>query len=350
MGSKITRDVTVDLLKDMVKVNEFNGTPLGYDNQTADQVKGSWVPTEPTESLSLPDMNLELYPAGHVAGACMACIRAEGKSVLYTGDFCLHETEILEGCKTDLLPKEPDVLISESTYGGTIRQPRSELTDQLFKEIKGTLKHRGNVLIPTFAFHRSQEMAKRLDQAIENGTLPNCNVYMVSKLAHEITKVFNGYRDLFKQDAQQGAKPFEYKHVQELERTTDIEEPAVVVCTPGFGHAGASLNLLNEWAEIEENTVIITSGYLPPDSPLKLAKEKHYVKIEGERYPVQARIVQIELSGHADQTELVELVRQLKPKRTVLVHGDLKQAEALSEKIAELTQVCIPEKNETINL
>jgi Cft2 family RNA processing exonuclease len=57
------------------------------------------------------------------------------------------------------------------------------------------------------------------------------------------------------------AKPFEYRHVKEIERTTDIEEPAIVVCTPGFGHAGASLNLLNKWAEIEENTIIITSGY-----------------------------------------------------------------------------------------
>ena len=44
LGSKITRDVTVELLKDMIKVNEFNGTPLGYDNQTVDQVSGSWNP------------------------------------------------------------------------------------------------------------------------------------------------------------------------------------------------------------------------------------------------------------------------------------------------------------------
>ncbi len=52
----------------------------------------------------------------------MTGIRAEGKSVLYTGDFCLHDTEILEGCNIDLLPKEPDLLVSESTYGGTVTQ------------------------------------------------------------------------------------------------------------------------------------------------------------------------------------------------------------------------------------
>jgi Cft2 family RNA processing exonuclease len=190
-------------------------------------------------------------------------------------------------------------------------------------------------------------MAKRIDLAIENGVLPNCNVYMVSKLANKITKIFNDYSPLFKQKR---AKPFEYKHVQEVERTTYIEEPAIVICTPGFGHAGASLSLLNAWAEIEENTIIVTSGYLPPDSPLRLAKDKHYIKIDGERFPVQAKIVQIELSGHADQRELVQLIEHLKPKQTVLVHGDLKEAQALSELVCELTQVNIPEKNETVNI
>ncbi len=347
VGLKITRDVTVELLKDMIKVNEYEGTPLGYDNQTVDKMKGSWVPTD---TLALPDMNIELYSAGHVAGAAMTGICAEGKSLLYTGDFCLHDTEILVGCNSQLLPQQPDVLISESTYGGRIRPKRSELIDQLFSEISYTIKHRGNVLIPTFAFHRSQEMAKRIDQAIENGVLPKCNVYMISKLANKITKIFNGYPPLFKQQTQNRAKPFEYKHVQEVERTTQIKEPAIVICTPGFGQAGASLNLLNAWAEIEENTIIVTSGYLPPDSPLRLAKDKHYIKIDGERFPVQAKIVQIELSGHADQLELVQLIRYLKPKQTVLVHGDLKEAEALSNKVSELTQVSIPEKNETINI
>jgi uncharacterized protein len=347
VGSKITRDVTVELLKDMIKVNEYNGTPLGCDSQAVDQVKSQWVSTE---NLSLADMNIELLPAGHVAGASMISIRTEGKTLLYTGDFCLHDTEILDGCNQDLLPQQPDVLISESTYGGTIRQPRGELIDQLYTEIAYTIKHRGNVLIPTFAFHRSQEMAKRIDQAIENGTLPRCNVYMLSKLANKITSIFNIYPQLFKQQAQRQAKPFEYRYVQEIERTEEINEPAVVICTPGFGHAGASLSLLNEWAEIEENTVIVTSGYLPPDSPLKLAKDKHYIKIDGERWPVQAKIVQIELSGHADQQELVELIQRLKPKQTLLVHGDLKEAEALSKQVSELTKVSIPEKNISIRV
>jgi uncharacterized protein len=347
VGSKITRDATAELLQDMIKVNEFNGTSLGVDNRAVDQVRGSWIPTD---KFDLVDMNIELYPAGHVAGAAMTSIHADGKSLLYTGDFCLHDTEILVGCKPKLLPQQPDVLISESTYGGRVRTQRSELIDQLYNEIRYTIKHRGNVLIPTFAFHRSQEMAKRIDQAIDNDTLPNCRVYMLSKLANKITKIFNNYADLFKQQTQQKAKPFEYKHLQEIERISDIEEPAIVICTPGFGHAGASLNLLNSWAEIEENTIIVTSGYLPPDSPLKLAKDKHYVKIDGERYPVQAKIVQIELSGHADQLELVELITQLRPKRTIFVHGDLKEAEAVSKKISELTEVSIPEKNESINI
>lgn len=347
VGSEITRDTTIELLKDMIKVNEYNGTPLGYDNQTIDQLKGAWIPTE---TLNLKDMNIKLYPAGHVAGAAITGVRAEGKSLIYTGDFCLHETEILFGCNLQLLPQHPDVLISESTYGGTIRQQRNQLIDKLYAEISYTIKHRGNVLIPTFAFHRSQEIATLIDQAIENAVIPNCRVYMISKLANKITKIFNNYSLLFKQQNNKREKPFEYRHVREVERTSDIVEPAIVISTPGFGHAGTSLNLLNTWAEIEENTIIVTSGYLPPDSPLRLAKDKHYIKIDGERYPVSAKIVQIGLSAHADQRELVELIQRLKPKRTVLVHGDLKEAEALSNQISVLTEVTIPKKNESINI
>ena len=44
---------------------------------------------------------------------------------MYTGDFCIHDSEILEGCKIDTLPRNPDILISESTYGGKIRFPET---------------------------------------------------------------------------------------------------------------------------------------------------------------------------------------------------------------------------------
>jgi len=92
----------------------------------------------------------------------------------------------------------------------------------------------------------------------------------------------------------------------------------------------------------------LTSGYLPPDSPLRNAQEKRYFRAEGEKIPVRARFDQIELSGHADQREIVELVSKVKPKRTLLVHGDLEQAEALSTAISEMTEVYIPEKGESI--
>jgi len=108
---------------------------------------------------------------------------------------------------------------------------------------------------------------------------------------------------------------------------------------------------LEQWAEGEENTIILTSGFLPVDSPLKSAKEKRWFRAaEGDKIQVAARIEQIELSGHADQLELIQLVTKLKPKKTLLVHGDLPMAEALAEKISEITEVSIPEKGESISI
>jgi len=212
------------------------------------------------------------------------------------------------------------------------------------------MKEGSNVLVPTFAFHRSQEMARRIDQAIENGTLPKYNSYTISALAHKINGHFNANKQLFTAEVQEQNQPFSYKHVENVEKITDVKEPAIVICTAGFGHAGASLSLLAQWADCEDNLVIVTSGYLPPDSPLKLAMETGYFRAEGEKIPMAAKIDKIELSGHADQTELIQLVTQLKPKKTLLVHGNLDEAQTLAEKLAGLTDVCIPEKGETISI
>jgi Cft2 family RNA processing exonuclease len=347
LGSKITRDVTVELLKDMIKVQKFKGGREVYDEIVVNKIKDAWVSSE---SLALPGMALDLYSAGHVAGAKMTGIRSEGKTVLYTGDFCIHDSEILNGCNLEALPKAPDVLISESTYGGKVRSPRNEAIEYFLAKILDAIKKRRNILIPTFAFHRSQEMIKRIDQAMSNGALPPYNAYTISNLALKISTMFNANKILFTKEIQQQDQPFTYTHFKHLERTTEIIEPAIVVCTPGFGHAGASLSLLTQWAESEDTVVILTSGYLPPDSPLKLAKEKRFYKIDGEKISVLAKFEQIELSGHADQSEIVQLVEKLKPKKTILVHGDIEQAEALSKVISDITEVSIPEKGENITI
>ncbi|MCK4933029.1 MBL fold metallo-hydrolase [Candidatus Bathyarchaeota archaeon] len=345
VGSRMTRDVTTDLLRDMVKIQRMNGKNFPYNNHDADNVRKLWWIRD---SIALPGMSIRLYPAGHVAGARMTSIHAEGKEILYTGDFCLHDTEILEGSKLENLPKEPEALIVESTYGGTIRLRRSELVDQLLERILCTIERKGNVLIPSFAFHRSQEMAKRIDKAMEDGVLPEYHVYTISKLAQKITGYFNSHKQFFTKSIQKENEPFNYRHVKQLRRTQQIKEPAIVICTSGFGHAGASLHLLNKWAVNESNSVIINSGYLPPESPLKVAMEKGKLIKNGAKVPVRAEVEQIALSGHADQVELVQLVETLRPKSTFLIHGELEQAQAFSKEISGITEVHIPEVKEVI--
>ncbi|UCG45105.1 MAG: MBL fold metallo-hydrolase [Candidatus Bathyarchaeota archaeon] len=347
VGSKITRDITTELLLDTIKIQSLNGNSFYYTEQDANKIERAWWVRD---KIALPKMSIRLLPAGHVAGAKMISIQTEGKEILYTGDFCLHDTEILVGSRVENLPEKPDVLIVESTYGGTVRRPRRELTDQLFKQILKTIEREGNVLIPAFAFHRSQEMAKRIDQAIESGVLPKYNVYTISPLADRITEYFNSYKHLFTDEVRKQKRPFDYRHVRHLYRTQQIREPAIVICTSGFGHAGASLHLLKQWVDNADNSVIINSGYLPPDSPLNIAREKGELTDNGRVISAKAEIEQIELSGHADQTELIELVKGLKPKKTFLVHGELDQAEALSHKISGISEVYIPKKKETVEI
>lgn len=346
VGSEISRDVTVDLLHDMVSIQQEKGN-LEFDDSHAEKVENCWWSRD---SVALPGINVMLQPAGHVAGAKITSLEAEKKRIVYTGDFCLHDSEILQGAKLETLPKKPDLLITESTYGGKARPPRQELLDQFMELMQTVMERRGNILLPTFAFHRSQEMAKRIDTAIERGILPRYNVYTISNLAHRINSYFNKNKQLFTKEIKRQKQPFNYHHVKHLYRTSQIKAPAVVVCTSGFGHAGASLRLLSEWSQDKDNCVILTSGYLPPDSPLKQAKEAGFFKTDEEIVQMYAEVRQIELSGHADQLELIEFISKIKPKRTALVHGDLEQAELLSKEVQNLTDVIIPEQDEIIDV
>lgn len=343
----MTRDVTIELLLDMIKIQNKKGKISVYNKHDIDLIRRNWWTKNST---ALPGMIVKLFPAGHVAGAKIAYVQSQGKNVLYTGDFCVHDTEILEGCKINKLPKKPDVLITESTYGGKIREDRDKLVKKFFDELVNTIEKKGNVLIPTFAFHRNQEMCKRIDQAMKEGIIPRYKVYTISNLAKKINGLFNDNKEYFKKEIQLQEKPFKYKYVKHLYRTSQIKEPAIVICTSGFGHAGASFHLLKKWATNPNNSIIITSGYLPTDSPLNYALQNKEFANNEELIRVAANIMQIELSGHADQKEIIELIKILKPKRTLLIHGELDQAKILLKKISKMTDAIIPEKNEIITI
>lgn len=346
IGSKATRDITTELLRDLIKINKFKSTPLSYSRSDLSTLAEMWLTRK---RVAMPGVEISLYPAGHVLGANMVQLKIKGKSLLYTGDFCIHPTEILDGANPETIPKEPDVLVMESTYGGIVRPIRTKLLNELFEKIIETMERRGNILIPAFAFHRLQEMCRRIDLAMITKILPKYNAYYISGLAHKITHYFNEYKYLLSKQVSHQARPFNFKRVRRLKRTEKIKEPAIVICTSGFGHAGASFSLVHQWAGNADDTIIINTGYLPPNSPLIMAKEGKIID-NGESIDVNADVTQIELSGHADQKQLIDFVKTLKPKETFLVHGNLDQAQLLSEKIKRYTDVQIPNINETFGI
>jgi len=346
MGSIATHDVAIQLLKDLIRIHKQRGKPLPYTLYDIAKLSDLWLARK---RVALPGMEISLHSAGHVLGANMVQLNAQGQTALYTGDFCMHDTEILKGVDTKTLPQEPDALIMESTYGGKTRPNRTELVKKLFGKILEAIERDGNILIPAFAFHRLQEMARTIDMAMKNKILPRYNAYYISGLAHRITSYYNEHKSLLKKRVKDERNPFAFARVKRLKRTEQIEEPAIVICTSGFGHAGASHSLLFEWAQNENNTIIINTGYLPPESPLLMAKEGKIAN-NGKSIHVNANVEQIELSGHADQKELTEFVKFLKPKQTFLVHGTIDQAQKLSEKINGYTDVQIPDKNESISI
>lgn len=345
-----TRDISELLLIDMIRVHEKRGEFIPYDVVDVDLLLNHWHILKPYNGISLPGMEIQLIPAGHVLGAVMILLKIGNRKILYTGDFCLHDSEILNGLKLEDIPKNIDLLICESTYGAKVRPPREELLDEFYSTIKRVIERDGNLLLPSFAFHRTQENIIRIDRGMLEGVIPYYRGYFMSKLAREISRAFNHYKYYFKDWIRRERKPFKARNIYYAKSLKHVKEPAIIVATAGFGHVGVSRKLLYEWGTQPENAVIITTGYIPEDSPLYSALHKGYVPENGGRIQISAEVKQIELSGHPDQTELIEFISQINPKQTLLVHGDEENAGTLAKLIEDKTNVIIPKPMETFKL
>jgi integrator complex subunit 11 len=113
------------------------------------------------EPFHLPGLTLVAYYAGHVIGAAMIHCTIGSASVLYTGDYNMVSDRLLGAAKVPRL--YPDVLITESTYATTLRDPRRSREGKLLDSIHSIVKNGGKVLVPVFAVGSAQEMSLLID-------------------------------------------------------------------------------------------------------------------------------------------------------------------------------------------
>jgi metallo-beta-lactamase family protein len=280
-----------------------------------------------------------LLDAGHMLGSASVNLRIqEGARQIrlgFTGDIGRVDAPILR----DPVPMLPcDVLISESTYGGTEHPKIVDARDALLQIIHDTcVVKRGKLIIPAFAVGRTQMLVLAMDQLHSEGKLPAIPVYVDSPLAVNATGVFEAHAECYDQDLasylRAHGNPFDFKGLHYVRDTEDSkaintnQEPMVIISASGMANAGRILHHIKHAIEDPRNTILMVGYCAKGTLGERLINGAEKVRIHGEEWTVKAEIKKLNAySGHADQVELGEFIQASQDpavlQQVFLVHGD----------------------------
>ena len=277
------------------------------------------------------ELELTLFPAGHVCGAGGFEIKHQGKSYFFTGDILFDDQRTLPGAQFPV-ERKYDAVVIETTRGETTREEgktRQTEIDRLITTLKSTLERGGSVLIPVFALGRMQEILTILNEHRKEGKLPSCPMFGAG-LGLDLAD----YIDLISKRVN-GAR-FSRKTIKQLrlkrpprKLTPGIEPPEqgiyvlssgmLVEHTPSYKLAAGLLG--------HGRNSICFVGYCDPDTPggqlLEASPGETFV-FDALDYQtaIRAQVDRFELSGHADREEILDFAVQCEPNTIVLTHGD----------------------------
>ena len=292
--------------------------------------------------------------AGHLLGsASITMTLSEGgvtKTVVFSGDIGNENQPILRA-------PEPltraDYVLMESTYGNRDHEGEWNYEGHLAQIIDTTLSAGGNVIIPSFAVGRAQELLYFIRRIKDWGlvkSVPDFPVYIDSPLAQAATSIFcgdvKGYVDepsLY--DSTDDKHMLSFSNLHMVESGEDSRQlnadptPKVIISASGMCDAGRIRHHLkhNLW---RYNSTIVFVGYQVPGTlGRKIIDGAESVRLFGEEIAVRAKIVNLKgLSAHADHKQLVKWAQSFdpKPERVFVVHGDEDVAPAFAQELETL--------------
>jgi metallo-beta-lactamase family protein len=233
--------------------------------------------------------------------------------------------------------------------------------DEFYEAITETFKRGGNVIIPTFALERAQELLYYLSQGIAQGRLAqSTQVYLDSPMAISATEIFRRHPECFEPATvklfQGGHDPFELPGLHFTRETAEsvainsIHGGAVIMAGSGMCTGGRVRHHLQHNLGRDNSSVVFVAYAAVGTLARRIIDGAKQVSILGEDVPVRARIYTINgFSAHADQAELLAWQKQTGAKRTFLVHGEEDTMRQFTAKLAN-TRVEMPGPNQGFEL
>ncbi len=325
-----------------------------YNMQDADAAVRLLAPCDYGQKIQLCEgIDVRFNDVGHLLGSASieVWITEEGltRKVVFSGDVGNTDQPII---KDPQKVEEADYVVIESTYGDrTHGEQRPDYVAEFVKILKDTFDRGGNVVIPSFAVGRTQEILYFIREIKEKKLLPqyqDFEVYVDSPLAIEATNVFNkNVKSCFDEDAmaliEQGINPLVFPGLkttitsEESKMINFDEKPKVILSASGMCEAGRIRHHLKHNLWRPECTVCFVGYQAVGTLGRKLIEGAESVKLFGESITVNARIVSLQgISGHADMNGLLDWLKGFreKPRQVIVVHGE----DEVTDSFAELVE------------
>jgi predicted metal-dependent RNase len=352
--TKPTRDLMGILLSDYLKIHKSGrGRRRLFSERDVENVMKDAQIKEYREPFR-SDFEMTFHNAGHIMGSAMTRVRADNKTIMFTGDICMRRTKVLDGCERGL---SADTLIVESTYGkrGDLLPSYKESYSAMVKHINRTLDRGGHVIIPSFAVGRAQEVLLALDDYMRSGQIRGARIFIEGM----ITKTMKAYRhnakyandDIKNRILMSEDDPFNSPNFHKSRSKTRedvLKEPSIIVTTSGMLTGGPVQFYLDKLGRDPKNTMIFV-GYQAVGTPgYKVINGQRRIRIRDKEIELKLEVQRVRISGHADYNELLQFIKSVKGlKQVYLMHGEKTDLKDALERHYEVT---IPRLLETYSI
>ncbi len=288
-------------------------------------------------------VNFRFKLSGHILGACSVELNCFGKTIIFSGDIGRVSSPVLES--PDYFTAA-DYVVMESTYGDRLHGSE-DASEQLAEVINETIALKGNILIPSFAVGRAQELMYLVVQLKEAGRIPqNIPVFLDSPMAAQATDITMQFPEFFKTDKNAWANVKKQVTInRDFRNTRDIIEKKgskIIIAASGMLSGGRVLEYMKHYVGDERNVILLMGYQAEGTRGRALQNQSPDIKIHGRFYPVKSRVKEISsLSAHADQSELLHWLSKFKqkPAQVMLVHGEPGAQDALRVKIQDTFKI-----------
>jgi len=289
------------------------------------------------------------HDAGHVLGSSMIKLtvsrKGEKRSIVFSGDIgrwdrpFLHDPDVF---------RRTDYVVMESTYGDKAHKGPETIDDELEDIVKAAFDAGGNIIVPSFALQRTQEILYYLNNLLMAKRIPAIDVFLDSPMAIKITEVFKQYAGQLDEEmkdlVRRQRSPFDFpglkfvQTVEESKKLNDIKGTVMIIAGSGMATGGRVKHHLANNISRPECTVLFVGYQAEGTLGRQILDGARSVRIHGQQRPVRARIEHIQgFSAHADRDELLKWLSRLSavPRLVMINHGEVKAAESFRDFLKE---------------